>query len=79
MPKVKDTPRYLAAGFTALIILVSFFYFAPFAVLAGAALLFMSMVAFIIGFIIIDTYDRWREYNDKNKGGKKASSSKDVG
>lgn len=73
-----DPIRYMVAGFSAIVIFCLMFYFAPYMIIFGLCLLFLATMSLAVGYIIVDTYDRWRQDNDKNKSRKKASPSKDV-
>ena len=70
--------RYMVVGFTAVTIFCLIFYFAPYMILLGMAALFVALMSLAVGYIIVDSYDMWRETNDENKSGKTASSRKNV-
>ena len=75
---MNDMLRYLIVGFTAISLFCIMFYFEPYFILFALAAMFIAIMSIAVGYIIVDTYDRWREDNDKNKSRKKAPSSKDA-
>lgn len=70
--------QYIIVGLSVLTILALLMYFAPFVVMGVFALGIVCMMSFAIGYVIVDSYSMWREDNDKNKSGKKASPRKNV-
>jgi positive regulator of sigma E activity len=73
---MNDMIRYMVTGFAALAVFCLLFYLEPYSILFALFAMFVANMSLAVGYIIVDTYDRWREDNDKNQSRKTPSSSK---
>jgi positive regulator of sigma E activity len=73
---MNDMIRYMVTGFAALAVFCLLFYLEPYSILFALLAMFVAIMSLAVGYIIVDTYDRWREDNDKNQSRKTPSSSK---
>ena len=75
---MNDMLRYLIVGFTAITLFCLLLYFEPYFIIFALFAMFIAIMSLAVGYIIVDSYDVWRETNDKNKSRKTTSSSKDA-
>lgn len=70
--------KYLVVGFTSITVFSLLFYLAPLILVAAIAILILFLMSVLVGYLIVESYDIWRDNNGKNKSGKKTPPSKDA-